>query len=220
MKKIFLTLLCLFTGISFSFSQTQKGDKFWVVEGRYSGYTFDNSLNSLQTSKDVTNDVYLGLKKGKFIRNNIAQGLGIDYRYYNYKFSGFNNSSSNGYFSNFNRKTFSVDYFLDRYIPVMNNLYLVVEANSNLSYTLTNRQITNTATSLIDLPTQKIYQLSIGINTGLRYFIGKSFFINAETSLADVSYSYSRTDEYSISNIALKSRLSFYSLNIGIGKNF
>jgi hypothetical protein len=227
MKKISLTCLCLYIGISFSFSQTQKGNKFWVVEGRYSGSNFDNSsgtgtsIYNSRNSSNVYNEASLEFKRGKFIKNNVAMGWGLNYRYSNSNYLDSHYFSNNGdYISSIYRHTLGINYFTTRFIPVMNHLYLFVEADAGFSYGLRTGRYTNSPSTFEDLSKERNYKVGIRLNSGLRYFVGKSLFINAETTLAEASYSKQINENYTYSYFNLSSRLSLYSLNIGIGKNF
>lgn len=228
MKKIFLTLLCLFTGISFSFSQTQKGDKFWVVEGSYWGGTTDNNSFSVGTFANNTrnassgyNDISIEFKIGKFVKDNVAIGWGANYNYFNNNYVDTKYFSNNeDYISSTDRHSLKVDYFITRFIPVMNHLYLFIEADAGLSFGLASGRYTSTATVFEERPKVRSYQAGISLNSGLRYFVGKTLFINAATTLANVSYNKDVYENYTSSFFNLSSRLSLYSLNIGIGKNF
>ena len=221
MKKLFLFLLCTSISLSFSFGQTSKNTKFWMVNLG----TFGNSSKSTHSSNsptisqsnrtDSNNSFFVALSMGKFFKDNVAHGFRINYS--NVSSHVTNNSVNNNYKEfNGNQDNVELGYFITRFIPVNSQFYFYGNLNPNVYYSYHTSKYDN-----LEAEKQRGYNISIKADVGMRYIFKNNFFIDTNTSLGRIGYFWANIKDVSeTSGLELYSESLFSNFSIGIGKSF
>jgi hypothetical protein len=220
MKKLFLLFLCTCISLSFSFGQTSKGTKFWVIDGNLGhhnsgGEKSSNSPNNT-TSYGGERGINYNLSVGvsKFFRDNISHGLSLNYYSQNY----FSNSYSllSGYNDNeSNDKTLQLNYFIRRFIPIFTHFNFYGAVNAGLSKSWHNKLENN-----VDSYNYTDDRVSMNLVVGGRYIPKRRFFIDASSSLGSISYNWANYSGGQNIGFIISNNSIFSYFSIGIGKTF
>lgn len=202
-----LILVMLFFMISFlSKAQYEKDTKFWQIQGTFSGNIASGNSNGAAylTTDNATHNIALTFKRAVFTEDYLAKGWLLDY---NLK-SNNNSSTNNDYFH-----TIKAGYFVDKFKSLNKSLAIYGEIEGKVGYGFRTGKINYT----YDYNT---YQLEVGVNFGVRYFLKKNLFINGQTSLVNLNLQHSKIDTERLTNLNLNSMMNVNSLSISIGKTF
>lgn len=216
-RKLLLFIILLGFTIQFCQAQYQKGAKFGLIELGFSGGS-NNVENVAQTIKATSarNYVMLNYRRGVFRKDNFATGWILGYGLETYKYT---NSKYPG--SSLLTHNVSAGYFVDKFIPISNSLVgyggLLGKAGTSFETRDSSSKYNN-----------KIYFLDASVNLGLRYHFNPKWFVNAETSLINISYRdyLSKSDfgqSYSYSNATrfeIRSLFNSGYIFLSIGKSF
>jgi hypothetical protein len=220
MKKLLLFGIFLYLSISVSFSQTQKGLKFWAISGGI-GHSNQTDINSDRANKFVFytttrlyNSYSIYTDFGKFVKNNICHGLAIGLSQYNNEFKNSRDTLIQNSNTVESGKTLQVKYFIRRFIPVIPQLYAFGEVNTNFRYSLEQKTYNNKDRE------DKNRSVNLEVILGLRYATKKSLFIDATANLGSLTYGWGESDNSTSSGLFIYTGNQFSYFNIGIGKTF
>jgi hypothetical protein len=224
-KKILLLCLPFLLNTLSSHAQIQRKTKFWIITGQlYSSNDEDKSSSGSSfygsSGNSNSNSLNLEFKQAKFFKDGFARGfvIGTRYGWDNYIY---NDSSNNtDYLQSGDSYTLSVGYSIAKYISVLKNTYLYMEVNPNLFYGKSFYEYSYSRSSMIDKNVTERYGAKIQGFLGIRYFLNKKVFINADTSPISFNYEIIKNDNYTSNNFYIRGITQINSLRIGIGKNF
>jgi hypothetical protein len=220
MKTLFLLSILLCASISFSFSQTSKGSKFWMLGGGYGhskkvSDSYDKITNPTISSRTELFDSYsINANFGKFIRDNICQGFEGGYSYLNIE--AYYPSDTIIIRNNTlqNEKVLNVKYFIRKFIPIFPQLYAFGEFNGGLSHRIdTNSQNNRDYQS-------KNTSINLGLKLGVRYTSKKSFFVDATTDIASAYYALGSDNNSKSTYFGIYGIPQFNQFRIGLGRTF
>lgn len=135
-----------------------------------------------QSSTSKNTGFGIGPVAGKYIRENLAIGLGLGYGFSKYKNEYYDNSENES-----KSQYVSVNFFLRKNFKIIPNLFFYIEASSSLSFGF-NKAIDN----LENESKNNSYSLGLGGSPGLQIFLSKK--LSLESSLGYVGYRFTRTD--------------------------
>lgn len=220
MKKLFLLSLCTCISLSYSFSQTSKGTKFWVVDFGINGHDssaekFSNFPNSsIGNSGERGFNYNTSICMGIFFKNNIAHGLSLQYNSQNY--SSNNTTLMNGYNdTESNDKTLQLSYFIQRFIPVSTHFNFYGKVNAGLSKSWHDKIENNTESY-----TYTDDRVAVSLFVGGRYAWNKRFFIDVSSSLGSISYNWANYSVGQNIGFSIYNNSLFSNFSIGVGKTF
>jgi hypothetical protein len=221
MKKFSLFVLCTCISISFSFGQTLKGTKYWLADfGIYGNKgnktTSSNSPTTVRSDKtESSNGFSCSLSIGKFLRNNVANGLKANY--HTIISNGTNTNTGNSYKEYYsNNETIELGYFISRFISINSQFHFYGELNPNASYYYYLYRYDN-----LEENKENNYRIALRANVGVRYIFKNNLFIDMNTSLGSIGYNWATNkDFYKYSSFGLNSNLNLSNFSIGIGKSF
>jgi hypothetical protein len=221
MKKSLLFFLCTCISLSFSFGQTSKGTKFWLVDFGINGNkgektTSSNAPNIMQNNSTISDNGFsLSMGIGRFFRNNVAHGLKANY--YNNSGNSTNTSIGTSYKEfNAKREGVKLGYFISRFIPVSSQFYFYGELNPNIYYSRYSFWYDN-----LEENKQNECSISLQASVGMRYVFKNNLFVDMNTSIGSMGYNWTNNeDNYKYSSFSLYSNPNLSNFNIGIGKSF
>ncbi len=222
MKTLFLLCAFIYASISFSFGQTSKGSKFWMLSGNIQGRNTEKSLSTNANSSitnvfDKNKSFSLAFSGGKFLKNNLAHGISLRYEYENVLRTSTPLLSSNENYNSY-KKTIELNYYVSQFISVTPQLYFYGEPNIGVSHSFGNSTYFTSGNNVDNHI--KSNAITMNLNIGIRFISKKMFFIDAKSSIGKIKYESKKFDDEQISSFEIYNNPFFSFLNLGIGKNF
>ncbi len=217
-KKLPLLVVMLFMISSHAKAQYEKGKKFWQIQGAFNGAssTIKNKDFNFYNAESNNHSIGLSFKRAVFKEDYLAKGWLIDYNL----FSGKSSVSSPQNESQTYVHSIGVGYFVDKFQPLSKSLAIYGEAQGRLGYNFLNGSPTFTnADGSNSSYFRDSYNVGVGVNVGVRYFLKKNLFINGETSLMNLNVSHS-SSSINQTNVVFNTIMNVSSLSISIGKSF
>jgi len=208
-----------------STAQYNKGSRFWLAEGTFTGSIYLNS--SLGDRKYTAGSYFdkdfqiknhtitIAYKNGSFSANNKAKGWLVSY---NIIFNQFTSSqkSTNSY-SNFNltetnyTHAFNGGYFIDKFIPISKSLAIYGEVLGKIGFSFNNGKGISPAHDI---------HIAANANLGIRYFINKKIFVNGQASLANINLQSLTVNDKTSAKVDISSIMTINTISIAFGKSF
>ncbi len=207
MKKRFAFVsLLLCCGLQVSYAQYDKTNKYWTLQAFAEGtntYVKPSAAINASPYSLANNRLGFTYRRGKFTKKNIAQGW-----FASYEIDAYMGDYANDFFGH----DLYAGYFVEQYKTISPKVALYGQLAASIGYHFTSEYFPQAT---------KDYWLALNAHVGMRYYIKKNIFLNAQTSLANLTFDV-RNDKQNQTTtyLQLSSVMQVGMLAIGIGKSF